>query len=237
MTKMKKLSALTAAVLAFTMVGTIGASASTISTNSYTNNTDGKSAEITLKVNPTPLTQPGDDTVINEATDNDTMNHVWYIEVDQTELTWNITTHYRSKGATYGLKWDPETCTYVRDNNSPTATPANVEDKVFVYSEVPQGEERTKSVNITNKSNFPVEYSTALNYGENTSYDGLFAISTEGTNLGYGNIAVNSGATIDILINQEKLEHLEFINNTAAGKATISFTPGEIYIPDQNGGN
>lgn len=237
MTKMKKLSALTAAVLAFTMVGTIGASASTISTNSYTNNTDGKSAEITLKVNPTPLTQPGDDTVINEATDNDTMNHVWYIEVDQTELTWNITTHYRSKGATYGLKWDPETCTYVRDNNSPTATPANVEDKVFVYSEVPQGEERTKSVNITNKSNFPVEYSTALNYGENTSYDGLFAISTDATNLGYGNIAVNGGATIDILINEEKLRGLQFSENTAAGKATISFTPGEIYIPDQNGGN
>lgn len=237
MTKMKKLSALTAAVLAFTMVGTIGASASTIETSNYTNDTDGKSAEITLKVNPSPLTQPGDDTVIADATDNDTKNHVWYIMVDQTELTWNITTHYKNKGATYGLKWDPESCTYVRDNNSTNATPANDEQKEFMFSEVPQGENVTKSVNITNKSNFPVEYSTALNYGENTSYDGLFAISTEGTNLGYGNIAVNGGATIDININQQKLERLEFLNNTAAGKATISFTPGEIYIPDQNGGN
>lgn len=237
MTKMKKLSALTAAVLAFTMVGTIGASASTISTNNYSNDTDGKSAEITLKVNPTPLTQPGDDTVLDAATDNDTKNHVWYIDVNQTELTWNITTHYKSKGATYGLKWNPETCTYERDDHSTNATTASDEQKEFLFSEVPQGEEITKSVSITNKSNFPVEYSTALNYGENISYDGLFMLATEGTNLGSGNIAVNGGATIDININTDKLRGLQFSENTAAGKATISFTPGEIYIPDQNGGN
>ena len=236
MTKMKKLSALTAAVLAFTMVGTIGASASTISTNNYTDDDAGKSAEITLKVNPTPITQPGEDTVINEATDNDTMNHVWYIDVNQTELTWNITTHYKNKGAKYGLKWDPETCTYVRDDDSTNATDPSDEQKDFMFSVVPQGEDITKSVSITNKSNFPVGYTTNLTYNENSEYDGLFMLATEG-NTGSGDIAVNGGATIDILINQEKLEHLEFLNNTAVGKATISFTPGEIYIPDQNGGN
>lgn len=235
MTKMKKLSALTAAVLAFTMVGTIGASASTISTNNYSNDTDGKSAEITLKVNPTPLTQPGDDTVLDAATDNDTKNHVWYIDVNQTELTWNITTHYKNKGATYGLKWNPETCTYERDDHSTNATTASDDQKDFLYSEVPQGEAITKSVSITNKSNFPVGYSTNLTYIENSDYDGLFMLATEG-NTGSGDIAVNTNATIDININTDKLRHLHFSENTAAGKATISFTPGEI-IPDQNGGN
>lgn len=235
MTKMKKLSALTAAVLAFTMVGTIGASASTISTPNYSNDTDGKSAEITLKVNPSPLTDPGDDTVIADATDNDTKNHVWYIEVDQTELTWNITTKYISKGATYGLRWNPVECRYERDDDSPHATDADVNDKVFQYSEVPQGENVTKSVSITNKSNFPVGYSTNLTYNENSEYDGLFMLATEG-NTGSGDIAVNTNATIDININTDKLRHLHFSENTAAGKATISFTPGEI-IPDQNGGN
>ncbi|MBP3270741.1 MAG: hypothetical protein J6M17_00760, partial [Ruminococcus sp.] len=120
--------------------------------------------------------------------------------------------------------------------DSPNATTASDEQKEFQYSEVPQGEEITKSVSITNKSNFPVGYTTNLTYNENSEYDGLFMLATEG-NTGSGDIAVNGGATIDININTDKLRGLQFSENTAAGRATISFTPGEIYIPDQNGGN
>ena len=97
MTKMKKLSALTAAVLAFTMVGTIGASAETI-------DTQGGSASVELKGNVTRTSAIVDNPI----------QDVWNVTVDTTALVWDVTI---TEGGTRTITWDPETQTYSAVNS------------------------------------------------------------------------------------------------------------------------
>ena len=167
--------------------------------------------------------QSTENTASDEKTDaSEDEKRVWNVIFSTHELVWNV--NQNVDGGAYYYVWNPETGKYSREiaRNSGTVTTTLADN------------EASKTIDITNKSNFDVTPSITV---PNQNIAGLFSTTYNG-----GLIAWNVTKSATVTIDSSVLENItELIPNNltsttvenenvyVAGNVTINLESGSIY--------
>ena len=183
---------------------------------------DASSQDVGLNLKPTITT--GTETKTEESDD---LTKIWNVTFSTDNLVWNV--NQNKDGGSYYYEWDADHGVY----NKITVTPASS----TATTTLADGESVSRTITITNKSNFDVTPSIAI---ANGSYvNGLFTASYSGGTLAYGinadaNITIDEEKleTIDTLLSESGITDTITVGNAPAylaGTATISLSSGDIY--------
>jgi len=228
MKKMRKLSALLAAVVTASCMGAMNAfAAGEVSTNNYTEGGGGQSTYSDLKLEPYVTSSSN---ALTGSSNNDTVNHVWSIDIDGTSLVWEVE---KVSTTTYRLKWNPSTNKYEKDSSSTNAS-----------YQMHNGDSVAKTATITNHSNFAVNYECSLvgkNADDSGNYYSLFDLGNDYSDL----IDIGRYAEQEVTFDVNQMtndiwdalfDSAALANNTAvtAAKLKYEFTADNIVPNDGN---
>ena len=181
---------------------------------------DTNSQNFGLNLKPTITQSSG-----NKTQNSQDLTRVWNVTFSTDNLVWNVTQD--KNGGSYYYEWDANNGVY----NKVTVNPESV------TTALADGENTTRTVTITNRSNFDVTPSIAINNG---SYvNDLFTASYSSGAITYGananasvTIDVEKLATINTLLSESGITNTISVGGAPAylvGSTVISLSSGEIY--------
>ena len=245
MKKMRRIAVMLSAMMTFSAIGAMSASAVydtednvtagsasvTVAKEDALTTDSGKTANANLYIKPT--TKQGNDTYDNTG---DNSKYIWNVEVTPQNLTWTVE---KLSTNTKTLTWNAENGTYSVN------TGANDNNYSLVNESSPASDptesDRIKTVTFNNKSNFNVTVSgsVASISGETAIPDGLFTVTNPSDAIPYG-ATTNNTASIAIDVN--KVDD-NFFNAMTIGKynlvatANFTLTAGTPYDNTYDGTN
>ena len=180
---------------------------------------DSSSQNVGLNLKPTITTSPE-----TKTGDSQDLTKIWNVTFSTDNLVWNVV--QTEDGGSYYYEWDANQGVYHRNTVSGGS----------LSTELADGENASRAITITNKSNFDVTPSIEI---ANGSYvNDLFTASYTGGLLAYGayadaNITISEVnlATIDTLLSESGITSTTIGGDPAylVGTATISLSSGNIY--------
>ena len=179
---------------------------------------DSGSHNIGLNLKPTITTSP--ETKTENSQD---LTKIWNVTFSTDNLVWNIVQN--ENGGSYYYEWNANQGVYTK----------HVVNAASFTTELADGENVSRAVTITNKSNFDITPSIEI---ANGSYVDLFTASYTGGLLAYGayadaNITISEEklATIDTFLSESDISSTTIGGDQAylVGTAAISLSSGEIY--------
>lgn len=180
-----------------------------ITSEHYTNGGNSKSADIDLRARTVEVTSNSQAGSI-DSTKNDSLNHIWNVTVNADVLQWNLVKNVDTKYY-QTLTWDAEHHTY-------TTGTGGKQSETVSYTVDPY-DNATKTISITNDSNFPIIRSVTI-----LENDERFSVTE--TN---ATITIGGSATSSVTIDPTKFSNFNEYNYTSVGTAAISlFADGDI---------
>ena len=207
---MKKIKILTISLvsLAYLFVGTF-----------VVNADDTSSQNVGLNLKPTISSSPE-----TKAENSQDLTKIWNVTFSTDNLVWNIVQN--ENGGSYYYEWNANQGVYTK----------HVVNAASFTTELADGENVSRAITITNKSNFDITPSIEIANGSYVS--DLFTASYTGGLLAYGayadaNITISEEklATIDTFLSESDIASTTIGGDQAylVGTAAISLSSGEIY--------